>query len=487
MASTTEVPVALSSGILDNHRRGRVGDFLREKICTGSELSFVSAYFTIYAYEALREELNRAGHLRFLFGEPSFVKSLDPDKTAKKAFRMTEEGLELANKLEQKRIARECADWIREKVDVRTVVREGFLHGKLYHVANGGAEDAVLGSSNFTVRGLGLGATGNIIELNLEVDSFRDRADLKRWFDELWDDTTLVRDVKAEVIAYLEKIYENHSPEFIYYLTLFHIFREFLEAERGVDEALRQTTLLETKVWNRLFAFQKDGAKGAINRILAHNGCILADSVGLGKTYEALAVIKYFELRNERVLVLCPKKLMRNWTIFRSPERLNPFDEDRFRYDVFAHTDLSRQSGIVNGAQLADIKWGNYDLVVIDESHNFRNNAVGTPQAGRHPTAHPLRALDRGHHLQRRPHQGPPPFRHSGEQSVGRSPQPDFLYRRRRCGASFYSRPFRPAAKTARSGFRGKARHPERQGNHPPRPAKVHTMGERTSGEAEYP
>lgn len=380
MPSTAENPADIPSGILDNHRRGRVGDFLRDKICAGSELSFVSAYFTIHAYEALREELNSAGHLRFLFGEPSFVKSLDPDKTAKKAFRMTEEGLKLSNKLEQKRIARECADWIREKVDVRTVVREGFLHGKLYHVVNSGTENAVLGSSNFTVRGLGLGAAGNNIELNLEVDSSRDRADLKCWFNELWNDTALVRDVKAEVIAYLEKIYENHSPEFIYYLTLFHIFREYLDGEKNVDETLRQTTLLETKVWSRLFAFQKDGVKGAINRILTHNGCILADSVGLGKTYEALAVIKYFELRNERVLVLCPKKLMRNWTVFRSPERLNPFDEDRFRYDVFAHTDLSRATGIVNGVQLANVNWGNYDLVVIDESHNFRNNAFGTPK-----------------------------------------------------------------------------------------------------------
>jgi REP element-mobilizing transposase RayT len=373
-------PVPPLSGILDNHYRGRVGEFLRDKICPGSDLSIVSAYFTIYAYEALRNELNCIDRLRFLFGEPSFLRSLDPEKTQRKAFQMTENGLVLANKLAQKRIARECADWIREKVEIRTVVREGFLHGKLYHIANGPVEEAVIGSSNFTVRGLGLAAEGNNIELNLEVDSSRDRADLKRWFDELWMDESLVRDVKSDVIAYLEKIYENHSPEFIYYLTLFHIFREFLDGEKGVDEALRQTTLLETKIWNRLFAFQKDGVKGAINRILAYNGCILADSVGLGKTYEALAVIKYFELRNERVLVLCPKKLMRNWTVFRSPERLNPFDEDRFRYDVFAHTDLSRESGIVNGAELANVNWGNYDLVVIDESHNFRNNAVGTPK-----------------------------------------------------------------------------------------------------------
>jgi len=249
----------------------------------------------------------------------------------------------------------------------------------MYHIANRGVEDAILGSSNFTVRGLGLAANGNNIELNLEVDSNRDRLDLKAWFDELWNDKSLVRDVKAEVLTYLEQLYQNHSPEFLYYKTLFHVFEKFLEGTGQVERDLGRTTLFESQVWNTLFDFQKDGVKGAINKILTHNGCILADSVGLGKTFEALAVIKFFETRNERVLVLCPKKLHENWSIYQAHTNnvLNPFPEDRFGYTLLHHTDLSRDRGDSGGVNLANFNWGAYDLVVIDESHNFRNNTKG--------------------------------------------------------------------------------------------------------------
>ena len=371
-----ELPSA--SGIRDNRpKRGTVAEFLKDKIGDGAALSFVSAYFTIYAYEALKETLLRAGSLRFLFGEPSFVQGLDPSKKQQKIFRIEDDQLALANRLEQKRIARECADWIRDKVDIRTVNREGFLHGKMYHIENGGSEDAILGSSNFTVRGLGLATSGNNIELNLEVDSSRDRRDLKAWFDELWDDDSLVKDVKNEVLSYLEQLYQNHSPEFVYYKTLFHLFEKFLDDSGKTTEELGQTTLFETGIWQALYKFQQDGVKGAVNKILKHNGCILADSVGLGKTYEALAVIKYFELRNERVLVLCPKKLRENWTVYKLNDQLNPFGNDRFRYDVLSHTDLSREKGKTGDIDLETLNWANYDLVVIDESHNFRNNTPG--------------------------------------------------------------------------------------------------------------
>ena len=212
---------------------------------------------------------------------------------------------------------------------------------------------------------------------NLIDDGNRDRQELKQWFDELWNNPRLVRDVTQEVTAYLKQLYVNKAPEFIYYKTLFHIFENFLGDVGKTDFELGQASLFETEIWKTLFEFQKDGAKGAVNKILKHNGCIVADSVGLGKTYEALAVIKYFELRNERVLVLCPKKLSDNWTVYRTNSRLNPFLVDRFRYDVLAHTDLSRERGESNGINLETLNWGNYDLVVIDESHNFRNSAPG--------------------------------------------------------------------------------------------------------------
>lgn len=367
----------ITSGIWDNYKRGNVGEFLKDKIRPSSDLSVVSAYFTIYAYEALKEQLDQIDHLRFLFGEPKFVSAIDPDKTASKAFEILDQGLALSSRLEQKRVARECADWIKTNAQIRSIKRAGLLHGKMYHVDANGEQDAVVGSSNFTVRGLGLGASGNNIELNLEVNDKRDRADMLAWFDDLWSDESLTEDVKDRVLSYLAQVYSNYAPEFIYYKTLFHVFGKFLGERDDRDAQLDKTTLYDSGIWKALFEFQRDGVKGAINKIRNHNGCIIADSVGLGKTYEALAIIKYFELRNDRVLVLCPKKLRDNWTVYRYPTTLNPFVGDRFRFDVLSHTDLSRDGGKSGDIDLDTLNWGAYDFIVIDESHNFRNNTKG--------------------------------------------------------------------------------------------------------------
>ncbi len=248
----------------------------------------------------------------------------------------------------------------------------------MYHIDDGRREHAIVGSSNFTCRGLGISSTPNI-ELNLIVDGDRDRSDLKSWFDAIWENKRLVSDVKGEVLRYLEQLYINHPPEFIYFKTLYHVFERFISGQDADAALFEQTAIVDTDVWKALFDFQKDGVKGAIHKINAHNGCILADSVGLGKTYSALAVIKYFELRNHRVLVLCPKKLRDNWTVFLAQNNsdLNPFLRDRFSYTVLSHTDLSRETGRVDGVDLATINWSNFDLIVIDESHNFRNNTKG--------------------------------------------------------------------------------------------------------------
>ena len=375
------MPQSVKSSIRDNLSRGDMSDFLRQKITAGSTLSIVSAYFTIYAYAALRNELDQIEKLRFLFGEPRFLRSLDPSTTDGKAFTIIDNGLKLENQLKQRAVARQCADWIRQRVAIRSVKQSNLLHGKLYHITDvNGRNDAIVGSSNFTVRGLGLAADGqNNIELNLEVNDRRDSTELKEWFDDLWDNPQLVKDVKEDVLLFLEKLYQDNTPEFIYYKTLFHIFEQFLaDQARGglLDDDIK---LADTAIWNALYTFQKDGVKGAINRILTHNGCIIADSVGLGKTYEALAIIKYFELRNDKVLVLCPKKLRENWTVFQAHNnsQLNPFLEDRFGYTVLSHTDLSRETGKVGDINLETLSWGNFDLVVIDESHNFRNNTRG--------------------------------------------------------------------------------------------------------------
>ncbi len=369
------------SGIRDNYHRGSVGDFLRAKIHDESKLSIVSAYFTIYAFAALKDKLTNIERLQFLFSEPRFVKSIDPDIAEQKTFKIENDAIELSKQLQQKFVAQECADWIQNKVEIKSIKQSNLLHAKMYHIAHNEVEDAIIGSSNFTVRGLGLGTNGNNIELNLEVDSNRDRKDLKAWFDELWNDTALVEDVKQEVLLYLEQLYRNHSPEFVYYKTLFHIFEQYLSDQSKADLLLgEKSQIVDTDIWKALFEFQKDGVKGAINKILKHNGCIIADSVGLGKTYEALAIIKYFELRNDKVLVLCPKKLRENWTVYQAQNNseLNQFLNDRFGYTVLCHTDLSREGGYSGDINLANINWGNYDLVVIDESHNFRNNTKGS-------------------------------------------------------------------------------------------------------------
>jgi SNF2 family DNA or RNA helicase len=374
-----------TSGIRDNYLHGSAGDFVLKSLVPESKLSFVSAYFTIHAFDTLRSALEAIHSLRFLFGEPRFVRNLDRENKQSRRYNLTEQGLFLGNQLVQRRLAKDCADWIRRKVEIRSITRTSFLHGKLYHILDGKVAQALVGSSNFTVPGLGLHPKGSNIELNLIVNDDRDRTALLSWFDSLWNNTELVEDVKDTVLKELARLHDNQSPQFIYYLTLFNLFRDFLDGSRDVDESLRRTAIPDTRIWQALFSFQKDGAKAAINKILSSNGCILADSVGLGKTFTALAVIKFFELRNERVMVLCPKKLQRNWSVYRSNSSLNPFLADRFRYDVLSHTDLSRDRGDVDGIDLATLNWGNYDLVVIDESHNFRNNALARQRPGEQP------------------------------------------------------------------------------------------------------
>lgn len=369
-------PHALPSGIRDNHSRGKAGEHVAGLLKPGSDVSIVSAFFTIHAHHALKDKLDRIARLRFLFGEPKFLGSLDGDRKAAKVFTLTEDGL----KLVQRRLARDCADWIERTVEIRSVKRTGFLHGKMYHVRNGASADALLGSSNFTMPGLGLRETGNNVELNLVVDSNRDRADLLAWFDDWWADDALTEDVKAEVLRELARLSANQAPDLVYYLTLFHVFGDFLSGEQDAEADLTKLALPDTDVWKALFGFQRDGAKAAINKLRTYNGCVLADSVGLGKTYTALAVVKYFELKNERVLILCPKKLRRNWTLYRANSTLNPFLADRFRYDVLSHTDLSREKGQVGDVDLATLIWGSYDLL---SSTNPTTSATTPRRVGR--------------------------------------------------------------------------------------------------------
>ena len=303
---------------------------------------------------------------------------MDPNNKDRKAFEITDQGLALNQQLRQKPIARACAEWIKDKhIKIRTTRDSNLIHGKMYHINNNGVERAILGSSNFTVRGLGLSSNRSNIGLNLEVDSDRDRTDLKAWFDELWNNDELVEDVKDKVLAKLRQIGQDHPAELIYYKTLYELFREEIETRQTNEQTLEDVHLYDMEIWKKLYAFQKDGAKSVIARLLRHNGCILADSVGLGKTFTALAVIKFFELRNERGLVLCPKEHRENWALYPAynAQESNEFLDDKFNYTVLSHTDLSRYTGESGSVNLEHFNWRSFDLIVIDESHNFRNDS----------------------------------------------------------------------------------------------------------------
>lgn len=362
------------SGIRDNRSRGSAADFIMENAPPKSKLSVVSAYFTSAAYGRLRPTLDGIESMRFLFGEPRFLSSVDAELLVPPAFAITEDGLALTEQLRQRATAKRCADWMRDRVEVRSIRKAGLLHGKLFHVHDGARNHAMVGSSNFTLKGLGFTDRPNI-ELNLVVDGDRDRKDLLSWFDELWADDALTIDVKDEVLRRLEQLYGNHSPEFIYQKTLFHLFEDFLSDQALEDERFASSAFTETAVWKMLYSFQRDGARAVLTKLDRNGGCILADSVGLGKTLTALAVIKWYEMRNQRVLVLCPKKLRENWTEYLASNNsdLNPLRDDRFAYTVLSHTDLTRESGRVGDIDLSRINWAGFDLIVIDESHAFRN------------------------------------------------------------------------------------------------------------------
>ena len=362
--------------ILDN-RDQTVVDYLRGLLADGDLFRAVSAYFTIYGYELLADDLDAVGETRFLFGDPTSVDDLDPGEKEPRYFKVTENGLVPGAVLRQKYLATQCADWMkRNSVHVRAVSRANFLHGKMY-LANGrdGSGAAVVGSSNFTRRGLGGGEYPNL-EINLATTDIETRSELGDWFDGVWNDRTATHDVKQDVLSALNRVGQEHAPEFIYFKTLFELFREEIDARLDDASLFESVHLYDTRIWKTLFEFQKDGVRSVISTLQRHNGCILADSVGLGKTYTALAVVKYFELRNGRVLVLCPRKLRDNWSLYPAynAHRDNPFLEDRFDYTLLSHTDLSRESGMAGTVDLSHFNWSNFNLVVIDESHNFRND-----------------------------------------------------------------------------------------------------------------
>ena len=362
-----------------NNISERVIDDLQSKITKGSTVSIAAASFSIYAFEVLKKELESVDELRFIFTSPTFIK--EKMKKEKREFyipklnreRMlygSDYEVKLRNKLEQKAIAKECAEWIRRKVSFKSNASMEAMGGFL-HVQN--EEPSVYVPFNdFTTTELGC-ERGNSVYSMVNVIPSPTASEYLKIFNEQWNNSEKFKDVTSRVLEYIETVYNENAPEFIYFLTLYNIFNEFLD-DISEDVLPNEATGFKSSViWNKLYNFQKDAALAIIHKLEKYNGCILADSVGLGKTFTALSVIKYYENRNKSVLVLCPKKLYDNWSTFKTNYKNNPLVADRLRYDILFHSDLSRERGMSAGIDLERINWGNYDLIVIDESHNFRN------------------------------------------------------------------------------------------------------------------
>ncbi|WP_270772081.1 helicase-related protein [Intestinibacter bartlettii] len=365
--------------LIDNKQYGRVGDVLKRNIKENSKLSITASYFTLYAFQELKEELSKIDSLRFIYTEPTFVKN--DNKNIMKKIKENENKLfgveeELKGRctLNQSYIARELAKWLKKKVEIKTL-KNTKMNGALCHIDSGGKSVSITGATSLSGPSLGY-INSKPMYLNIYTDDNELNSTLKSKFNEIWNNEDLLKDVKKDILNKIKYLYKDNSPEFLYFITLYNIFKDFLEENDNKEVIKSRTGFKDTEVWNRLYNFQKDGVVGAINKIETYGGCIIADSVGLGKTFEALAIIKYYELRNCRVLVLAPKKLRDNWSVYRVNDKRNILAKDRFNYDLLNHTDLSRKGGMSGDIDLSFVNWGNYDLVVIDESHNFRNNVA---------------------------------------------------------------------------------------------------------------
>lgn len=371
--------------VLDNVSH-LLGDDLKRTIAAGSKLKIAAATFSIYAFEALKEELDKIDSLEFVFTAPAFLPEFATDKLTKehreflipKAERErslygSEFEIQLKNKLTQRAIAKECANWIRRKAKFSSNRSKAAMQ-PFACIKNGDENVVYLPLHGFTAVDLGYQKGDAVSNLVNRMDEPSITSTYLNLFEQIWNDPERLEDVTSYLCEHIASVYQENSPQRIYFLILYNIFSEFLD--NLTDDVLPNDLIgyKNSLIWQKLYDFQRDAATGIINKLETYNGCILADSVGLGKTFSALAVIKYYELRNKSVLVLCPKKLADNWLNYNRNLKTNIFAKDRFSYDVLCHTDLQRTSGESFGMPLNRVNWGNYDLVVIDESHNFRNN-----------------------------------------------------------------------------------------------------------------
>lgn len=377
----TEEKVRMEVKVFDNITE-IARDDMASTIEKGSKVSIAAACFSMYAYKELKKQLESVEEFRFIFTSPTFV--TEKAEKQKREFYIprlnrenslygTEFELKLRNEMTQRAIAKECAEWIKRKARFKSNTT-GENMGGFITVENKMNQLTYMPISGFTTVDIGCERGNNSYNMINRFDAPFSMSYIQL-FENLWKDKGKLQDVTDVVVENITTAYNENSPEFIYFMTLYHVFSEFLD-DISEDELPNEATgFKQSKIWNMLYDFQRDAVLAIINKMERYNGCILADSVGLGKTFTALAVIKYYENRNRSVLVLCPKKLAENWNTYKDNYINNPIASDRLNYDVLFHTDLSRTHGFSNGLDLERLNWGNYDLVVIDESHNFRNGA----------------------------------------------------------------------------------------------------------------
>lgn len=372
-----DTPVKVINNITET-----VKDDLVLTLKKGSKVSVAAACFSMYSYKELKKQMEGVDEFRFIFTSPTFTTEKAtkekrefyiPRMNRESSLYGTEFEIKLRNEMTQKAIARECAEWIKSKAVFKSNISGENMPGFMT-VDNRQNQVAYMPMSGFTTVDIGCDRGNNAYNMINRMESPFSMQYLQL-FDTIWNDKEKMQDVTDVVVENITSAYNENSPEFIYFMTLFHVFSEFLDDISEDVLPNEATGFKQSKIWNLLYDFQKDAVLAIINKLEKYNGCILADSVGLGKTFTALAVVKYYENRNKTVLVLCPKKLAENWNTYKDNYVNNPIATDRLNYDVLFHTDLSRNGGMSNGLDLDRLNWGNYDLVVIDESHNFRNGA----------------------------------------------------------------------------------------------------------------
>lgn len=354
-------------------------DQLNELLSTKKDciVNIINDKLTLSVFSKLQANLSNVKEINFILRDTTFIPKqqelshefeININETLFNAYDIIEK-----NNLTHLNKAKTMYNFIKGHVNVKRTNNKDLVRGNLITINN---DFMIQGSSSLeipTVKG-----KNHIKSFNFDsvIDSNMDGKQIleaNKKFTIIWNTPEYTVDFKEELLKSLEYLYKEHSPEFLYYYTLNDLFSPQL-SEEGISRFQNDASKFQsTEIWKKLYPFQRDAVMTAIQKIHKYNGCIIADSVGLGKTFEALAIIKYFEMRQDNVLVLTPRKLYDNWNSFKGIYK-NSFLDERFDYKIMCHTDLSRYSGTsVSSYDLDRFDWGKYDLLVIDESHNFRN------------------------------------------------------------------------------------------------------------------